>query len=201
MAVGSFGRATVDSAPSVGGNGDLILGPNNATQIGDTWHILGPATAALTAVPSTVAGHSLWNGEPDNGKFCWIHSFGALEIVPDVTQQNALAMFFMMTRGKIAGPTDANLTVGSFSGRRYGGNASSISGATGLTDFGWGPAGSNSNSNTTVAGSNFRNNEVFCEHWRLIVPPSGMFHIAAAKSVATAAQIRYFIRWREVPKA
>jgi hypothetical protein len=31
-----------------------------------------------------------------------------------------------------------------------------------------------------------------------LVPPGGLFSIAAAKTVATASQIQYFIRWHEV---
>lgn len=163
---------------------------------GDSWHILGAATAALTAVPTTVSGHSLWNGEADLGKCYAIDSFGAVEIVTDATQQNSLALFAMMSKGKIAAPTDAALAVGSMNGRNYGGLAKTAAGLTVANDV-WTPHGPSAPGATAFAGAVWRVTEAFVRGLYL-VRPGGLFSVACAKTVATASQIRYFVRWHEV---
>jgi hypothetical protein len=181
--------------------GDMVIAQSlpeltELVRLGNSWHIIGAATAALTAVPTTTAGHSIWNGEPDNGKCYAIDSFGAVEIVTDATQQNSLALFAMMNKGKITAPTDAALTVGSMSGRQYGGAVKTIAGASVTNDI-WTPHGPSTPGATAFAGAVWRVTE-FQARGMYLVRPSGMFSIAVAKTVATASQIRYFIRWHEV---
>lgn len=165
-------------------------------RLGGSWHILGGATAALTAVPTTTAGHSLWNGEAQGGKSYAIDSFGCVEIVTDATQQNSLALFAMANKGLIAAPTDAALSVGSMSGKNYGGFAKTVAGATVVNDV-WTPHGPASPGAAAFAGGVWRVTEASVRGLYL-VRPGGMFSVAAAKTVATASQIRYFIRWHEV---
>lgn len=167
-------------------------------RLGGSWHILGATTAALTAVPSTTAGHSLWNGEPDTGKCYAIDSFGCVEVVTDATQQNSLALFGMMSVGKIATPTDTGLVKASLSGRAPSGTlAKTVAGATTLAADVWTPHGPSAPGATAFAGGVWRVHEAQVRGLYL-VRPGGQFNVAAAKTIATASQIRYFIRWHEV---
>jgi len=164
---------------------------------GGSWQILGAAIAPLTAVPTTTAGHSLWNGETGNSaKAYFIDSFGCVEIVTDATQQNSLALFAAMEPGEFASPTDAALTKASLSGRAAGGtNAKTLASAT-VTGV-WTPHGPSAPGAAAFAGGVWRVHE--CQvNGLYMVRPKGLFSIAAAKTVATASQLRYFIRWHEV---
>lgn len=164
---------------------------------GGSWQIISAATAALTAVPTTTAGHSLWNGETGpSGKCYVIDSFGCVEIVTDATQQNSLALFAAVEAGAFATPIDAALTKASLSGRSANAtNARTVAGATvaGI----WTPHGPSAPGATAFAGAVWRVHE-FKADGLYLVRPEGLFSIAAAKTVATASQIRYFIRWHEV---
>jgi hypothetical protein len=190
-----------DEQVCINTRGDVVIAQSlpeltELVRLGNSWHMIGAATAALTAVPTTTAGHSLWNGEPDNGKCYAIDSFGAVEIVTDATQQNSIALFALVNKGKIAAPTDAGLVYGSMSGRVYGGAAKTIAGATVVNDI-WTPHGPSTPGATAFAGAVWRVTE-FQARGLYLVRPAGMFSVACAKTVATASQIRYFIRWHEV---
>src|SRR5262245_29636108 len=165
-------------------------------RFGNSWQILSAATAALTAVPTTTAGHSLWNGESDLGKVYIIDSFGSVEIVTDATQQNSIALFAAMEAGKLTAPTDAALTTASLPARAAGGtNARTVEWAT--VAGGRTPHGPSTPANTAFAGAVWRVVE-YDARGLYMVRPGGLFSIAVAKTVATASQIRYFIRWHEV---
>lgn len=166
-------------------------------RLGDSWGILSAVTAALTAVPAVTAGHSLFNNEPATGKCYAIDSFGCVEVVTDATQQNSLALFAMNgIVGSVAAPTDANLTKSSMVGKNYGGRSRSVAGGT-VVDNGWQPHGPSAPGATAFAGAVWRVHEAQARGLYL-VQPGGQFNVAVAKSVATASQIRYFIRWHEV---
>jgi hypothetical protein len=193
-----------DAKPeTLNSRGDLLVAQSlpaltELVRLGNSWHILGAATAALTAVPTTTAGHSLWNGESDTGKSYLIDSFGTVEIVTDATQQNSIAIFACMSVGKIAAVTDAALVKASMSGRPASATlARTAAGATTLAADVWSPHGPSTPANTAFAGAVWRVVEANV-NGMYIVRPGGMFSIAAAKTVATASQIRYFIRWHEV---
>lgn len=168
-------------------------------RLGGSWQSISAVTAALTAVPSTTSGISLWNGEPDNGKCYAIDSFGTVEVVTDATQQNSLALFASMSVGKITtAPTDAGLVKASLSGRPASATSAKVAaGATTLAADVWTPHGPSAPANTAFAGAVWRVHESPVRGLYL-VRPGGMFSIAAAKTVATASQIRYFVRWHEV---
>lgn len=181
--------------------GDLAIAQSlpeltELVRLGMSFHILSAAAAALTAVPTTVSGYSLWNGEPDSGLSYAIDSFGTVEIVTDATQQNSLALFAMNNKGKIAAPTDDGTAIGSFNGSKKGSNALKAAAVTVVNDV-WSPHGPSAPGGTAFAGAVWRVTEAFVRGLYL-VRPAGLFSIAAAKTIATAAQIRYFIRWHEV---
>lgn len=198
--VGGSTGYILSTLPDYVGQPNALISPEEIITYGDCWHILSAVTAALTAVPTTTAGHSLWNGEAAAGKWYEIDSFGTVEVVVDSTQQNQLALFGMMTKGAFTAPTDAGLSRGTFSGRsNYGGEARTVAGAT-VVDHVWTPFGPTSPNSAAVAGGVWRVHEANVRGRGLFVPPGGLFSIACAKVAATASQIRYFIRWREVPR-
>ena len=43
-------------------------------RLGNSWQMMGAASAGLTAVPTTAGLLTLWNGEPDNGNIYVIDS-------------------------------------------------------------------------------------------------------------------------------
>lgn len=199
---GNYPENREDEQLHVNNRGDQIIAQGlpeltELVRLGDSWGILSAVTAALTAVPGTTAGHSLFNNEPANGKCYAIDSFGTVEVVTDATQQNSLALFAMNgIVGSVAVPTDAALTKSSMVGKNYGGRARSVAGGT-VVDNGWQPHGPSAPANTAFAGAVWRVTEAQARGLYL-VQPGGQFNIACAKTVATASQIRYFIRWHEV---
>lgn len=192
-----------DQQIEINPRGDLIVAQalpelTELVRLGGSWQVMSAAAAALTAVPTTAAGLSLWNGESDAGKCYAIDSFGTVEVVTDATQQNSLALFAMMSVGKISAPTDAGLTIASLSGRKAGQtNAKIVAGATTLAADVWVPHEPSAPGATAFAGAVWRVHEAKVRGLYL-VRPGGQFNIAASKTVATASQLRYFIRWHEV---
>lgn len=198
----NHGEGREDVQPAVNNRGDILVAQGlpelaETVRMGDSWGIISAATAALTAVPGTTAGHSLYNGEPATGKVYVIDSFGTVEIVTDATQQNSIALFAMNGRvGSVAAPTDAGLTRSSMTGSAYSGLARTVAGGT-VVDNGWQPHGPSTPGATAFAGGVWRVTEALVRGL-YIVHSGGQFNIACAKTVATASQIRYFIRWHEV---
>lgn len=202
MFAGNYAENKEDEQIIINNRGDQCVAQGlpeltELVRLGDSWGILSAVTAALTAFPGVTAGHSLWNGEPANGKCYAIDSIGCVEVVTDATQQNSLALFAMNSVvGSVTAPTDAALTKSSMVGKNYGGRARSLAGGT-VVDNGWQPHGPSAPGATAFAGGVWRVTEALVRGLYL-VQPGGQFNIACAKTVATASQIRYFIRWHEV---
>jgi len=169
-------------------------------RMGGSWQVaLSTGLAALTALPTTTAGLSLWNGEPSNGKCYAIDSFGSTEEVVDATQTDVTAIFAMMNKIPVTAPTDAALSIRSLSGKSgYDGKGRTLS-AGAVTNDGWFAHGTPGAQVAPVAaGANWKVNEVLCRGLYLL-PPNGMFSVQAVKAAAAAAaQQFFFIRWHEV---
>jgi hypothetical protein len=170
-------------------------------RLGGSWQVAtSTGQAALTALPTTVAGLSLWNGDPATGKCYAIDSFGSWEAVVDATQTDVTAIFACNNKPPVTTPTDAALAIRSLSGRTYGGKARTLAGGT-ITNEGWFPHGTSGQMAAAAAGANWKVNEVMCRGLYL-VPPGGMFSVQAVKAAAAAAaQQFFFIRWHEVQLA
>lgn len=160
--------------------------------------------AALTALPTTVAGLSLGNAEPATGRSYVIDSFGSWEAVVDATQTDNTAIFAMSTaRGSAVpsgGTVEAASVVKSLSGRAGGGTGlGSIRRGGTVVDDGWFAHGTlAANVSPVAAGANWKVNEVQARGLYL-VPPGGFFHVQAVKAAAAAAaQQFFFVRWHEV---
>lgn len=173
-------------------------------RLGDSWQVaLATGLAALTALPTTVAGISINNMEPAGGKCYAIDSFGSWEPVTDATQSDRTALFAMLNARTDAAPSAGTLlaaatAIKSLSGRPgYGGNAVVRSGAT-VANNGWFAHGGQPPAMTAFAGDNWKVNEVFVRGLYL-VPPGGTFNVQAVKAAAAAAaQQFFFVRFHEV---
>lgn len=166
-------------------------------RLGNTWQVaLSTGLAALTALPTTTAGLSLFNGEPAQGASYIIESFGSWEGVVDATQTDVTAVFAMMNVTPVATPAATALSIRSTSGRAYGGKARPVSAAT-VTNDGWFAHGTSGQMAAAAAGANWKVNEAQTNGLYL-VPPGGMFNVQSVKAAAAAAaQQFFFIRWHE----
>jgi hypothetical protein len=168
-------------------------------RLGDSWQVANATgQAALTALPTTVAGLTLWNGEPATGKSYAIDSFGSWEAVVDATQTDVTAIFACNNKTPVTAPTDAALAIRSLSGKSYGGKARTVAGGTIVND-GWFAHGTpGAQMAAAAAGANWKVNEIICRGLYL-VPPGGAFNVQAVKAAAAAAaQQFFFVRWHEV---
>lgn len=168
-------------------------------RLGQSYQVaLAAGLAALTALPTTVAGLSLYNGEPATGKSYIIDSFGSWEAVADVTQADVTALFAMNNVVPVTAPAATALTIRSLSGRVYGGKARPVTTATVVND-GWFAHGAEAQG-TTVTGAGglqWKVNEAKVKGM-YIVTPGGQFNIQAVKAAAAvAAQQFFFVRWHE----
>lgn len=200
---GNFPENREDEQLIINNRGDLSVVQAlpelaEAVRLGDSWQVaLATGLAALTALPTTVAGLSLWNGEAADGKSYIIDSFGSWEAVVDATQTDNTAIFACQNVTPVTAPTATALTKQGLSGNVYGGKARSVTTAT-ITNDGWFAHGTMAQSMAAAAaGANWKVNEVQCRGL-YIVKPGGMFNVQAVKAAAAAAaQQFFFIRWHE----
>lgn len=168
-------------------------------RIGAGWAVMNTsALAALVVRPSTVAGLTLWNGDPV--KSYVIDRVGAFNLVTE----DAIADWSVWGCVHPAGMTEptADITaIKSYSGNRkaYPGHAVVDTGATVLDD-GWfilDTAGSKvGNSGTTTPGT-----AVACDTGgRFILPPSAGFSINVVAST-TGNTFTHMISWFELALA
>lgn len=205
---GNYPENQEDQQPAMNNRGDVAVAQSlpeltELVRLGGTYQVaLATGLAALTALPTTTAGLSLYNGEPANGKCFAIDSFGSWEAVADATQSDLTALFAMNNARTsiLSAPAATALTVRSMSGKIYGGNGKPITTATVVND-GWFAHGAEAQSTAlpaAAAGAQWKVNEARVRGLYL-VPPGGQFNIQAVKaSAAAAAQQFFFIRWHEV---
>lgn len=172
-------------------------------RLGGSYHgISTTGQAALTALPTTVAGLSLYNAEPQLGKCYAIDSFGSWEAVVDATQTDVTAIFALINKRTSAAPTGGTTeqtNIRSLSGKvNYGGAGVVARGQTVAND-GWIVHGTpGAQMAAAAAGANWKVNEVQVRGLYLI-PPGSAFSVQAVKAAAAAAaQQFFFIRWHEV---
>lgn len=200
-----------DSEPMTNNRGDAIVvqglpALTELVRLGRSWAINSTTgQAALTALPTTTAGLTLFNGEGSaggNSNVCYaIDSFGSVEEVIDATQTDVTGIFAMINKRTSVAPSAGTVetTYISLSGRtNYSGAGTVRRGATVVND-GWTAHGTPGAQMAPVAaGANWKVNEVLCSGLYL-VPPASAFSIQAVKAAAAAAaQQFFFIRWHEV---
>lgn len=204
---GNYPENKEDEQLIINNRGDQIIAQGlpeltELVRLGESWCINSTTgQAALTALPTTVAGLTVTNNEPGSGKCYAIDSFGSAEEVIDATQTDVTALFAMINKRNSTAPTGgtAEATWISLSGRpNYAGSATAKRGATVVND-GWTPHGTPGAQMAAVAaGANWKVNEALVRGLYL-VPPGGSFSVQAIKAAAAAAaQQFFFIRMHEV---
>jgi len=168
-------------------------------RLGQSWWTKNTTlAAALTAMPTTTSGLTLYNGEVQGGRCYIVHRVTVAEEIPDATQQDSMAIWVACGRSFTA-PTAGAVATGSYSGiKTYPGSAIvAVAATTVVADSPWLPVGTSAPGNTQYTGSNFRTTEVNFGR-PFVVVPGGAFHLAASKLAGVASQTRYVIHWTEV---
>jgi hypothetical protein len=202
---GNYPENREDEQCIINNRGDMVVAQSlpeltELVRLGDSWQVaLSTGLAALTALPTTTAGITIWNGEPSTGKCYAIDSFGSWEAVIDATQADTTALFAMNNVTPVAAPTATALTIRGLSGKVYGGKARPVT-TLAVTNDGWFAHGAEAQAPLApaVAGANWKINEAKVRGLYL-VPPGGAFSVQAVKAgAAAAAQQFFFVRWHEV---
>ncbi|SRR5258706_8498632 len=159
------------------------------------------AFAALTAIPTTVAAFSIYNGEAVGGLSYVIDRVFAVEIVADATQQNQLSVWAMINKistvfTPVVDTLAANIRNLTGKGGAYGGKARVAVGAT-VVDDGWMPIGQTQPGTAAIAGAIWRTSEIPTDG-EYVVRPGSQFNLHCAKAAATASQMHIGIRYHEV---
>src|SRR5216684_3804165 len=170
--------------------------PLNAERVrrGNSWWVLGAAAAPVTALPTTTAQNSLWNGEAAGGKILVIDSL-ILLIATSQTVAGGFGAVLMLNPPTVTAPTSAAITFRSLSGKtNYGGKAILAAGLTGLTNSGWMPWGSSYNE---VGATNLMTAIDVPVDGKIQVPPGGMLNGSVIANAATGT-IQLGFRWHEI---
>lgn len=192
-----------DARPGVSPSGATLVIPTlpplvEMARLGRTWQVFAAAVDNLTAIPTTTAPHSLWNGEAQGSGICYVvEEFGSANVVVDATQTNCHLIVAAMQDGTFTAPTDAGLTKMSTSGRTAGSGtaARTVAGAT-VVDR-WVPHNADTQMAAAAAGTKFRVNSVK-PNGMYIIRPGGLFSWGNVSLAAVTSSTRYFIRWHEV---
>lgn len=148
------------------------------------------STNSVTALPTTAAQLSVWNGEPDDGAIYVIDVCGASFVSGNIS--SAVSLAYCMNVGKKAKPSATPLTIRGTLGQVYQGRGVAVPAQT-ITDDGWFPLGNSTSEGIgTLVGHTITVNVLGA----VIVPPGHMFSIALLTNAGRAA-IRW-IRWQEV---
>lgn len=170
-------------------------------RLGESWQIASTTgQAALTALPTTVAGLTIKNNEPSNGRVLCVDAFGSWEAVVDATQTDVTAIFAMLNARNDAVPSGgtAETLFKSLSGRSATPGESALRGAT-VANNGWFPHSTEgAQMAAAAAGAQWKVNEARVRGLYL-VPPGGSFSVQAVKAAAAAAaQQFFFVRYHRV---
>ncbi len=182
------------------GRGDLLVAQSlparaEIARLGQTWTLMAPTPVApVAALPTTAAQLSIYNGEaPGNGKSYVLDAVGAI-VTTSAAAALSLGIAGMLNEGSVTPPTGTAMTARSTSGRKYGGRAVFVAGAT-VLDHGWFPLG------PSLVDPNTANVMLAVEYdvqGLYIVPPGGMFSIAWIANVVATIVGRPWVRWHEV---
>src|SRR5690349_15869547 len=142
---GNYPENREDEQLHINPRGDQIIAQGlpeltELVRLGYSWQIASTTgQAALTALPTTVAGLTITNGEPATGKCYAVDSFGCWEAVVDATQTDVTGLFAMLNKRTSAVPSGGTAETGfaSLSGRATAtANGKALRGATVAND-GW----------------------------------------------------------------
>jgi hypothetical protein len=166
-------------------------------RLGNSWQVMSAVYTALTAVPTTAAIFTIWNGEPGGGKSYVIDSVAVVKVVADTTQVDSTSAFYQLVRPPVAPVSDAGIEIQSLSGRKfYDGKARTVNGGVTFANR-WEMGGTSPHPATALAGTGW---QVFEEkmNGRFVVPPTAQFSVHRAEVTATANKFRVTFRWHEI---
>lgn len=182
----------------INGRGDSLVAlalPPNAELVrhGESYGVIqGTAVAPVVALPTTTAQVSLWNGEPANGKSYIIDSVFLTGVV-SAAAATGMGLVAMINKSAKTLPSGSVLTPFGLAGHNYQGRGSVVLAAT-VTDDGWHPLG-----NSVVGpASQIGLNADIPVKGLYVIPPGGLFSIAALANTASTVTTKIGIRWHEV---
>lgn len=162
---------------------------------GNSWVIRTAAVACVTAIPTTTAPASIWNGEPQGGLIYVIDNISWT----CTTSAGAASMFGLLTCLNVQPLTSApattdTLVISSTNGRKYAGRAV-MSHTVTVVDDGWVAWGNSGNTNalTATVGYSF---QVPIEG-QLILAPGFLLNLACI-AVNTTAIGKFCVHYHEV---
>ena len=174
-----------------------FLGYGELTRRGTTFGKLTDAVAAIaTAIPTTTAAHTLWNGEPIGGK-CYIIDSLTWYCITSTGAASSFGMLACLNPTAVtAQPATADtLTkVTSMNGRVYTGAAVTSHTVT-VVDDGWWPL----NVQTAFPGAGTVTGGLTLHaaiDGRIILPPQRLLCVSVS-TVGTTATGNLFVRWSE----
>lgn len=178
---------------------DALPNRSEIVRLGDSWQQMGGAFAAVTYIPTTAGGLTLWNGEPGNGKVYVIDSIAATKVLIDATTNDYFTIWGQIIRSPMTAPTDAAIARVSLCGKsNYSGRARNV--ATSTTVSGrWDMLGSSQGliGAAAIAGGGWEQVDIDL-YGRYIITPGAAFTMHVSEITATANAFRFTMRWHEI---
>jgi len=163
-------------------------------RLGNSYFSLGTAVAPVTALPTTAAHFSLWNGENPGGKSYIIDAVGTMLNASAGAAINLGLAAQLNTTNPIANPAGA-IAIKSLSGKaNYGGKGNTKASVTVTNDSAWHEIGTQL---VCASTANLTLSVEFPVYGRYIVPPQGMFSLASLCNAAGTATAFPIIFWHE----
>jgi hypothetical protein len=188
--------------PDINPRGDLLIGQSlpertEIVRMGGSWVVQDTtAVATVTAVPTTTAQNTFWNGEPDSGRTYVIDRAWCL-IGVTAAAATGESLLGMVNKGPVAAPTAVSLTVSTLNGRNYAGKMVVARSAT-VTDDKWWVLPSPDNAAIITATGQDVGKTIHAELNGLIqLPPRHQFSLAVMGTNTTATS-KCGIQWHEI---
>lgn len=180
--------------------GDMLVSqalPERAelVRLGNSYWTASATTAPVTAIPTTAAHLALWNGEQDDGLSYVIDFVGTYSTVSAAAAIN-LGLCAQVNLGKVASPVGVQ-AIKSLSGRaNYRGKGNAKTAAITITDnTAWHPVG---NQLVIANTANILASVEYAVYGRYVIPPGGMFALAALANAAGNMTCISWVIWHEV---
>lgn len=197
---GQYGEAAQNA------RGDLLLAQAlspcaEVARQGQTYRACQTAAVnSVTALPTTAAQVTLWNGEPDTGLSYVVHSVATVVQASSFGGAASLGLVGCLNRGKKADPAGTLLTIRGTAGQAYRGRGK-VSLARSITNDGWFPLGSSGSGGAfSLAGFDMTGvTAQWFAHGVIVLLPSHMFSISVVSEPGAGLMtVRSAIRWMEV---
>jgi len=196
---GNYAEGQADQQFEMNNRGDMCVVQalperTELVRMGSSYFSVGTGVAPVTAIPSTGAHFSLWNGEADGGKSYIIDAVGTV-ITTSAGAAINLGICGQLNLGKVTNPAGA-VAIKSLSGKlNYGGLGNCKASVTVTNDSAWLPLG-----NTVVCANtaNLMLNVHYELYGRIIIPPGGLFSLVSLCNAAGSAVCTPYMIWHEV---